>query len=162
MAFAVVAMCLMHFNLLIYLLAIIIILIHGKMYEKTPREEIVYRWMSLLGLAVPLLFASLIHTLFPNFAAITIGYTRNPYQLEIAALELIYALFVVFAFRARYGYRMAIALSSLFVLWTDVTAHVIDMVQWHNYPHGNEISWLCIDFFVPIILLICSRRLKPR
>nr|AIA16255.1 Unknown Function [uncultured bacterium] len=149
-----------NFDLAMLLTAVIFIVLHRYVDEKAKEGDMVFAWVSLFGLGMTSLYAFIIHFWFPALAAVTIGYSPSPYHTQVGFLNLIFALFAFAAFNADFGYRMAIAICSAFLLWTDVGAHIYEMVYTAQFTLGNAGSWLFTDFAIPLILLLCLPKLK--
>jgi hypothetical protein len=150
---------LINFDLAMFICGIIAMVIHRSVDDKIPQEHIIFRWMLIFGVVLPFLYGFVIHGWFTYISSATILYTPNPYHDEVAIMDLVFALFALGAFRARFGYRLAITLVATGLMWTDVFAHAYEMYIAHDF---NLIinAGLAVNFIVPLILLITVRKFR--
>jgi hypothetical protein len=149
------------FNMVLFVLAVIIILFQIKTHRKRyPLEEIVYRWITLLPVGVLGLYTFVVHAFFPEYSAAAIGWQTSPFQFEVAIADLGFGLIAVLAFRASYGFRLASVIGVSCWLWGDAVGHIYQMIHHHNFASGNAGSWFWLDVILPFILIICIIKLR--
>jgi hypothetical protein len=144
-----------------FVLAILVIVLNRAIVEKKiSYAEIIYRWLILFCVVVPFLLAFVVHAWFPHLASVVISYTASPYHQEIALVDLVFVLFAAAAFKARYGYRLAMALLCASVLWVESAAKIYGMMVLNRSLSGSASAWLAVDIIVPLMLLLSVRKLK--
>ena len=156
-----IAWVLTNFAFVMFILAIIFIIVN-RVVSRSKSAEIVYRWIALFALGVSGIYAFIMHALFPNLTAASIGWAVSPFQYEVAMANLAFGVLGIISFSASYGFRLATAIGATFWLWGDATGHIYQMVQFQNFAPGNAGSWFWMDILVPLILLICVFNLKPK
>lgn len=158
-----IKLALTNFSLSMLILAFIIILLNALVKRaKTPSSEVIYRWITLLPLGVTGVFAFVMHAIYPNMAAATIGWQTSPFQFEVAIADLGFGILGILAFYPCYGFRLASVIGAIIWLWGDAAGHIYQMIIHHNYSVGNAGSWFWLDLIIPIILIFCIIKLRTR
>lgn len=148
------------FAFFMFIIAVVFIILHRLMKRYLPEAEIVYRWMALFALGFTGIYAFILHTFFPNLAAMHIGWVNSPFQFEVAVADLAVGVVGILSFNASYGFRLATVIVATICLWGDALGHIYQMVVNHNFAMGNSGSWFWMDIVVPLILILCIRKLR--
>ena len=151
---AIIGLILGNFGLFMLILSVIIILVNSSMRKKISFAEITFRWLTLLPLGVTAIYAFLMHILFPNFTAATIGWQSSPFQFEVGMANLGFGVIALLSFKASYGFRLANVIGNTCWLWGDSIGHIIQMIRHHHYTIGNAGSWFWLDILVPFLLIV--------
>lgn len=151
-----------NFSLSMFVFAAIFILLHRSIKRTMSEAEIVYRWMALFATGVTGIYAFVFHVFYPEMAAADIGWLESPFQFEVGMANLGFGLIAILSFNASYGFRLATVIGNTCWLWGDAYYHLMDLIKYHNYTLGNAGTWLWMDIFVPLILLVCIIRLRPK
>lgn len=151
-----------NFDLTMFALAVLFILIHLSMrIKRVSYAEIVFRWMVLFPLGFVGIYTFVMHVFFSEVAASVIGWSSSPFQFEVGIADLALGVLGILSFRGLYGFRLATVIAATIMLWGDAIGHVYQMAVNQNFNPGNAGSWFALDLIVPAILLICITRLKP-
>ncbi len=113
------------------------------------------RWVSLLPVGVGGIYGFIMHGLFGNIAAATIGWQNSPFQYEVAVANLGFGLLGLFSFKSTLGFRKASVLGTACWFWGDASGHIYQMITTHDFAPGNAGSWFWLDVLCPIVLVIC-------
>lgn len=151
-----------NFVLAMFILAILFILLHKAIRRTVSEAEIVYRWVALFALGFTGIYTFVMHAFYPDFTAASIGWASSPFQYEVAMADLAFGALGILSFNASYGFRLATVIGSTCWLWGDATGHIYQMIKYNNFAIGNAGSWFWMDVFIPLILIICIMRLKPK
>ncbi len=157
-----IKLALSNFGLVMFALAIIASFLQWALDHKTNTYEIFFRWIAFLALGLTGIYAFIIHAFFPELGASTIGWANSPFQFEVAVANLGFGILAIFSFRATYGFRLATVLGNTCWLWGDAIGHIYQMITQHNFTLGNAGSWFWLDIIIPLALIICLIKLKPR
>ncbi len=149
-----------NFGLTMFLLAGLFILLHRYARHSIQESEIVYRWVALFGLGVDGIYTFIMHVFYPDIAAEVIGWQISPFQYEVGVADLAFGVLGIFSFRASYGFRLATVVGSSVWLLGDALGHVWRLVEYNNFSTGNAGTWLWMDIIVPLILILCIRKMK--
>ena len=145
-----------NFNLLMFVLAVIYVLIHRMIVKhNVPEAEIVYRWVSLFNLGIAGLYMAIVNAFYPAVAAMAMGWVSSPYQWQIAMIGLAIAVIGIMSFRASYSFRLATVIASTIFLWGAALGHLYQIIVFRNLTVGNAGSTLWMDIIVPIVLIGC-------
>lgn len=155
-----IPLVLTNFGLTMFVLAVIFIILNRIITRGISESEIVYRWMAVFALGFTMIYAAIMHTVYPTISAQAIGWQTSPFQFEVGMADLAFGVLGILSFRASYGFRVATVLSSLIFLWGDAAGHIYQMVKNHDFAVGNAGSWFWLDVMIPIVLLICIVKLK--
>lgn len=122
---------------------------------------IVYRWIALLALGLSNVYAGVVHATYPYFSPANLVYPSGEVHYEIAIAEIIFGMVCMLAFKASFGYRLAVAICSALWLWTDTCMHLFQLIRMQNGVVLNLTVEMWLNFLLPLILLICISLLKP-
>lgn len=122
--------------------------------------EVLYSWFSLLPLGVTSIYAFIMHAFFPTFTAEIIGWHNSAFQFEVAVANLAFGVIAILSFKASYGFRLATVIAATCWLWGDASGHIYQMNVNDDFAQGNAGSWLYMDMFVPVILILAIVRLN--
>lgn len=159
-----IALILADFSLAMFVLAMIFFIFEWVIQTIRRRAnsyESLFRWMAFFPLGVTGLYAFTMHAFFPEMSAAAIGWKTSPFQYEVAIANLAIGVLGVFSFRESYGFRLATVVAATFWLWGDGIGHIYQMATQSNFSSGNAGSWFWMDVIIPIVLMICIKRLKP-
>lgn len=153
-------------NLCLYLFALLLIVL-DRSRSKLLSEVIIFRWLAAVYLGGTYLYAFFLHSRLDGFSYPFINLSVHSPYFEIAILDICFAILAIAAFKARYGYRIVIAVTSAFIGWIDVGVHVWEIVQLHpGQSDGNILLYiplsLWFDFLVPLMLLSCLPKMQHK
>lgn len=149
-----------NFGLFMFIVAIFFMLLHRLIDRNEAPFEVLYRWFALFPLGVTAIFAAIMHAFFPEFTAETIGWQNTPFQFEVAMANLAFGVIAILSFKASYGFRLATVISTTCWLWGDALGHIYQINVHHDFAPGNAGSWLYMDMFLPVILILAVVKLK--
>ncbi|WP_147470750.1 DUF6790 family protein [Legionella jordanis] len=144
-----------NFGLMMLILAILLIMINLLLAKHPSFAEICFRWLSLLALGFTSIYAFGMHAFFPAMTAHQIGWKTSPFQFEVAMANLAFGITAILAFKASFGFRLAMVIGSSCWLWGNALGHVAQMLIHDNYSIGNTGSWFWMDIIVPLLLIFC-------
>lgn len=157
------SLILSNFSLSMFILAVVFMLLHFIIRgRKISGYEIIYRWTALFAVGFSGLYAAFMHAVFPDLTAANIGWTSSPFQFEVAMANVGFGLIGVLSFNASYGFRLATVIGNAAWLWGDAIGHLYQQIVHQNYSIGNAGSWFWMDIILPVILIICIIKLRPR
>lgn len=156
----VIAFIFSNFSLVMFDVAVIFIIIHRLRVKHLPESEIIFRWLSLIGLGCTGIYTFIMHAFFPAFTASHIGWITSPFQFEVAVANLAFGLLGICAYRASFGFRAATVLGSACWLWGAAAGHIYQIFKAHNYSVGNAGSWFWMDILLPLLMLLTLMQLK--
>ena len=156
-----VAVVLANFCLVMILGAAFFMLVNRLVVgHQVSTAEIVFRWLVLFGLGFTGLYTFVMHAFYPALTAAQIGWPTSPFQYEVAMADLAFGVLGVLAFHARDGFRLATVIGAAIWLWGDAAGHLYQWVVFQNGMSGNAGSWLWMDLFVPLVLIICIIKMR--
>lgn len=151
-----------NFGFVMFDLAIFFIILHKLIVRnRLPESEMVYRWMAVFGLGFSLVYAGIMHIVFPEIVAQGIGWATSPFQFEVGMADIALGMLGIFSFRASYSFRVATVFASIIMLWGDALGHLYQQIVAHNFSPGNAGTWFWLDLIIPLVLLICIINLRP-
>lgn len=151
-----------NFGFFMAILAIFFTIIQCVVNKELGLFEILYHWFAFLALGLTALYAFAMHAFFPEFTAATIGWHTSPFQFEVAMANLGFGVIAVLSFWGSYGFRLATIIGNTCWLWGDAIGHIYQMVVYRDFAVGNAGSWFYMDVFLPVLLIICMIKLKPK
>lgn len=158
-----VSMILSNFAMAMFIVALFFMLIHRLVTGgRVSGAEIVYRWTALFAVGVTLIYAFIMHTFFQNIAAPAIGWAPSPFEYEVGIANLAFGVIAILSFNASYNFRLAVVIAIVIWLWGDAIGHLYQIMENQNYSIGNAGSWFWMDLYLPLVLILCLRKLKPR
>lgn len=147
-----------NFGLFMFGIALVIIFIQS-IHRPVLDYLIIYRWIALLPLGITALYAFIMHAFFPEVAAKTIGWQNSPFQYEVAMANLSIGVIAVYSFFQNQGFRLATVMATTCWLWGDASGHIFQMITQHNFSAGNAGSWFYMDVLIPLLLMICIKKI---
>jgi hypothetical protein len=104
-----------------------------------------------LGVAFALNFV--MHSVFGDYAAKTIGWAQSPFQLEVAFSSLGFAIicFLVYGRRAQFRAKVGVIVAALVSGLGDAAGHVYQMVVNHDYAVNNTGLLLIGDITINVV-----------
>jgi len=151
-----------NFGLIMLVLALILGAMQWATQQRLPSPEIFYRWVALLPVGLTSIYGFIMHAFFPDYTAGVIGWANSPFQFEVAIANLSIGVIALISNRANYDFRLATVIACTCWFWGDACGHIYQMVAHHNFAPGNAGSWFYLDIIIPIILIACITKLKPR
>jgi hypothetical protein len=151
------------FGMGMFILALIVIAVDMVIHVRRLHwSEIVFRWMAFLPLGLNGIYCFFMHAFFPAVSAQAIGWTPSPFQFEVAVADLAVGVLGILCFKAGFGFRLATTIAAVFMLWGDAVGHIYQMLVHNNFSAGNAGSWFWLDILVPLILIVCIQKMRPR
>lgn len=129
---------------------------------RVSQYEIIYRWTALFAVGFTGIYTFVMHAFYPETTAANIGWAASPFQYEVAMADLGFGVLGILSFNASLGFRLATVIGNTIWLWGDATGHIYQMVANQNFSIGNAGSWFWLDVFLPLLLIICLRKLKRK
>ncbi|MDX2971038.1 DUF6790 family protein [Kribbella solani] len=123
---------------------------------RAARLEIWQRWWAIAALGCGSLWMTLSFLAIGDYMADTIGFTRSPFQFEIAFANLALA---VAAFRAASGSareRLTVGLVAAAFLWGATIGHVHQWFAYGNHQPGNGGGILVYDVGIPAVMILLA------
>lgn len=158
-----VTMAFSNFELTMFIVAVIFIIIHLLINRKRlSTAEIIYRWTAFFALGLTGFFTFVMHAIYPDMTAANIGWQPSPFQYEVAIADLGFGLLAFLSVKASYGFRLATVIGIACWLWGNAIGHIHQMIQNNGFTSGNAASWFWMDILLPIIIIICIMKLKPK
>lgn len=148
--------------ILALLIALASVAIQREKMDKLAAIDTFIAYMLLLGLGLPSIQAFIMHTFFPSFTAEFIGWQTSPFQFEVAVADLAFGVGGILAWRANFGYRVAVMLMSSIFLLGCAVGHIKQMLIANNFAPGNAGSPLVYDILLPVILILLWLLRKKR
>jgi hypothetical protein len=152
-----------NFGLTMLMLALVLFIVEWliqKIRGRNNNYEILYHWIALLPLGFTALYAFVLHAFLPALAAGTIGWPVSPFQYEVAIANLSIGIIAICSTRQTYSFRLATVIASTIWLWGNAIGHMYQMYLNNNFSVGNAGTWFWLDVFIPILLILCLRRLR--
>lgn len=158
-----ISLVLSNFDLAMFIVAIFFMLLNRLLTRgRVPGAEIVYRWTAFFAVGVTGIYAFIMHAFFQEITAGAIGWTPSPFEFEVAIANLAFGIMAILSFNASYPFRLATVIGVTIWLWGDSTGHLYQLVKNQNYTMGNVGSWFWMDIYIPLLLIICIVKLKPK
>jgi hypothetical protein len=105
------------------------------------------------------------HTFYPDQIAQYVGWpTGNPFQLEIAWVNLGLAIVGLLGIFIRGNFWLATLIMTTVFFWGAAYEHLVQMLKFQDYSPGNSGAVLYLDLIVPlvgIVLFIAHKFTKP-
>jgi hypothetical protein len=159
---ALTAWSLSNFSLLMLIIAVFFSMVEWVIHKKVSTPEIFFRWVALLAIGGSGIYTFILHAFFPAISAAAIGWQVSPFQFEVAMADLALGVLGILSFGSSYGFRRATVIAATILLWGDAIGHFYHMIKLHNYTNGNSGSWFWMDIILPLILIICMLKIRPK
>ena len=93
------------------------------------------------------------HSVFGDYAAKTIGWAQSPFQMELALSSLGIGVMGLMLYSARSAFRGKVALVIAMAIfgWGAAIGHVYQIVANHDYAVNNTGLLLYMDFAIPAV-----------
>lgn len=93
------------------------------------------------------------HSVFGDFAAKTIGWAQSPFQLELAFSSLGVAVmaFILHGRRTQFRGKAAVVIATAIFGYGAAAGHVYQMVVHHDYAPNNTGLLLVMDIVIPTV-----------
>ena len=130
-----------------------IALLRRGSFSRQTIGETTFRWLALLAVGVSGLYTAMMHIVFPEQSAATIGWAPSPFQYEVGMADLTVGVLGLCAFRACDGFRLATTIAAVCWYGGDAIGHIRQMIVADNFAPGNAGSWFWTDVALPILLI---------
>lgn len=157
-----ISLILSNFDVAMFVVALFFMFIHVLVRPSLAPAEIIYRWLALFVLGCTGIYAFVMHVFFQDIAAGAIGWAVSPFETEVGMANLAMGVLGILSFNASYGFRLATVIAATCWLWGDSLGHMHEIIKTHNDSVGNAGSWFWMDMLLPLLLIICIAKLKPR
>ncbi|TDW23994.1 DUF6790 family protein [Kribbella kalugense] len=124
--------------------------------DRAGRLEIWQRWWAIVALGCGSVWMTVSFLTIGDYMADTIGFTRSPFQFEIAFANLALA---VGAFRSASGSareRLTVGLLAAAFLWGATVGHVYQWFVHGDHQPGNGGGILVYDVGIPAVMIILA------
>ena len=93
------------------------------------------------------------HSVFGDYAAKTIGWAQSPFQMELALSSLGIGVMALMLYSPRSAFRgkVALVIATAIFGWGAALGHVYQMVANHDYAVNNTGLLLFMDFAIPAV-----------
>jgi hypothetical protein len=108
-------------------------------------------WHVFFAIGVGYFYNFICHVFFGRFTAAYIGWADSPFQFEVGAASLGFALVGFLAAFRSFDLRLAAVLGSAVFLLGAAAGHVYQMATAHNFAAGNAGSIFYTDIGLPLI-----------
>ncbi|MET7996877.1 DUF6790 family protein [Amycolatopsis sp. NPDC005232] len=116
------------------------------------------RWWAIGALGCGSLWMTLAFVGAPDVMATAIGFTRTPFEFEIAFANLGLAIMGFRAASASTRERLTIGIGAGMFLWGAVVGHVYQWFANGDHAPGNTGGVLVTDLLIPAVMIILARR----
>lgn len=158
-----ISLILSNFAMAMFIVALFFMLINRLVTKgRVSGAEIVYRWTALFAVGATLIYAFVMHVFFQDIAAPAIGWAPSPFEYEVGIANLAFGIIAILSFNASYNFRLAVVIAITIWLWGDAIGHIYQMITQQNFSIGNAGSWFWMDLYLPLVLILCLRKLKPK
>lgn len=130
---------------------------------------VLLNWFLLLAIGITYIFNGIMHTVFGDMTAASIGWENNGFQAEVGFASIGMGLVGVLAApgRAPLSLKFAAILAPACFLWGAAGAHIVSMIKDGNFAPNNAGVILYTDIFIPVIGfalwgLMVATRPRPR
>nr|AIA15250.1 Unknown Function [uncultured bacterium] len=154
-----------NFNLTMFMLAVVLILLHKSMVgRRLANEEIVYRWLVLfpLGLTNIYLFAT---QTFLYFYAVQNAFLTFSSVFQTCLAYLALGVIAISSFNASYGFRLATVTANVIFLFgcAAQSIYLLTLKGSYDLTQLGSLVWLN-QIILPCLLILCMIGLsrKPR
>ncbi len=151
-----------NFGLLMFIVATLIALLHKLARRRLSLSEIIYRWYILFPVGLNLIYCYFMHVFYPVSSAALLGWLNSPFQFEVAMASLGFGLIAILSFNASFGFRLASTLGVTCWFWGLALIYAQQMILTNTISVTAPSSIFWLDFFLPIILLLCLWNIKRR
>lgn len=153
-----------HFAFAMFILALILSGIEWLIQKARHRancSDILLRWLLLLPVGVTSLYLFVMYCIFPNVIGSAESLAIGNVYFSYGIANLCIGLLGVFAYFHSYGFRAATVFAVTIWLWGNVVGHIIQLAGKNDLGILNVDSWFWMSLILPILLIICIRKLTP-
>lgn len=110
-------------------------------------------WFLFFAIGVTYFFNGIMHTVFGDMAAASIGWENNGFQAEVGFASIGMGIVGLIAFPRRWplSLKFAAIVGPACFLWGAAGAHIVSMVQEGNFAPNNAGVILYTDIFIPVM-----------
>lgn len=108
-------------------------------------------WHVFFAIGVFYLLNFVMHGLFGEMSAATIGWADSPFQFEVATASLGFAAVGFIAAFRSFDLRLAAIVGPSFFSLGAAVVHVREMVVEHNFAPGNAGIFFYMDIVIPVV-----------
>jgi hypothetical protein len=127
-----------------------------RRHGRTDGWTTVLNWFLLLGIGVSFAYNFVMHSVFGDFTAETIGWSQSPFQLELAFASLGLGVIGILAStkRASLLFKAAAIIGPGVFLWGAAGGHVYQSITNDDFAFSNAGPILYTDVLLPVVGLV--------
>lgn len=109
-------------------------------------------WFLLFGIGITYTFNGIMHTVFGDMSAASIGWEQSPFQAEVGFASLGVGIVGIMAFprKAPMILKLAALVGPACFLWGAAGTHILDIITTGNLAPNNAGVVLYTDILIPI------------
>lgn len=150
-----IAFLLMNFTITFFVIGVIVavIVVAVKRSAKHEAISVFFSWFLFFAIGVTYVFNGIMHTVFGDMSAASIGWENNGFQAEVgfASLGIGIVGFMAFPRRMPYSLKLAALVGPACFLWGAAGTHIVDIVTTGNLAPNNAGVILYTDILIPVI-----------
>jgi len=165
----IIALLLKNFTVTFFVVGLIVALIVSLAQRPSRHGAIAtfFNWFLFFAIGVTYIFNGIMHTVFGDMSAASIGWENNGFQTEVGFASLGIGIVGIMAFprRAPYSLKLASLVGPACFLWGAAGAHIVDIIETGNMAPNNAGVILYTDILIPIIgivLLLGAYLTRPK
>ncbi|MGP3536272.1 DUF6790 family protein [Microbacterium sp. RD1] len=157
---------LMTFAVIGLIIGLITSAVHRRRGVHDPWQTLL-DWFTLWGLGISFVYNFIMHSVFGDFTAQTIGWAQSPFQLELAFASLGIGIVGVIAFPRRTGMlaKVLALIAPAVFLWGAAGGHIYQSIANDDFAFSNAGPILYTDILLPvvgIVLLVLASQERRR
>lgn len=150
-----IAFLLMNFTITFFVIGVIVavIVVAVKRPAKHEAISVFFSWFLFFAIGVTYVFNGIMHTVFGDMSAASIGWENNGFQAEVGFASLGIGIVGLMAFPRRmpYSLKLAALVGPACFLWGAAGTHIVDIVTTGNLAPNNAGVILYTDILIPVI-----------
>lgn len=150
-----IAFLLMNFTITFFVIGVIVavIVVAVKRPAKHEAISVFFNWFLFFAIGVTYVFNGIMHTVFGDMSAASIGWENNGFQAEVGFASLGIGIVGLMAFPRRmpYSLKLAALVGPACFLWGAAGTHIVDIVTTGNLAPNNAGVILYTDILIPVI-----------
>ena len=150
-----IAFLLMNFTITFFVIGVLVAAIVVAV-ERPSKHEVIsvfFSWFLFFAIGVTYVFNGIMHTVFGDMSAASIGWENNGFQAEVGFASLGIGIVGLMAFPRRMPYSLTLAalVGPACFLWGAAGTHIVDIVTTGNLAPNNAGVILYTDILIPAI-----------
>lgn len=150
-----IAFLLMNFTITFFVIGVLVAAIVVAV-ERPSKHEVIsvfFSWFLFFAIGVTYVFNGIMHTVFGDMSAASIGWENNGFQAEVGFASLGIGIVGLMAFPRRmpYSLKLATLVGPACFLWGAAGTHIVDIVTTGNLAPNNAGVILYTDILIPAI-----------